>query len=239
MSSRPTFSPTALVCDVDGTITDERRRINLEAVAVLRTLIDAGIPVVLASGNTVCSMNILCKMIGTDGTIISENGGVYRVTYMGAQHVCADQNLAWAAFHTLEQHFAAQGVELELYSPEYRFADVAFARNVDLDEVRDVLKESPVRVLDTRFAIHLQSKGVNKGTAFRHLAEKLGRSPDEFMAVGDSENDVEMIRTAGVGVAVGNGCPATRAAADWIAQKKYGDGFVEAVRTFFPYFFER
>lgn len=239
MPSPSSLSPSALVCDVDGTITDERRRINLGAVSALRTLIDAGVPVVLASGNTVCSMNILCKMIGTDGTIVSENGGVYRVTYMGEQHVCAEQSLAWEAFHTLERHFASEGVSLELYSPEYRFADVAFARNVDVDEVREVLEGSPVRVLDTRFAIHLQAKGVNKGTAFRHIAELLGRSPEEFMAIGDSENDVEMIRSAGVGVAVGNGCPATRAAADWVAQKMYGDGFVEAVTTFFPYFFER
>jgi phosphoglycolate phosphatase (TIGR01487 family) len=239
MSPHPTFSPTCLVCDVDGTITDERRRINLEAVHVLRTLIDAGIPVVLASGNTVCAMNILCKMIGTDGTIISENGGVYRVTYTGEQHVCADRSLAWDAYHALERHFAAEGVELELYSAEYRFADVAFARNVDVDEVRDVLKESPVRVLDTQFAIHLLAKGVNKGTAFRHLAETMGRSPADFMAIGDSENDVEMIRAAGVGVAIGNGCPDTKAAADWVVQKMYGDGFVEAVKTFFPYFFER
>ncbi len=239
MSPRPTFSPSGLVCDVDGTITDERRRINLEAVCVLRTLIDAGIPVILASGNTVCSMDILCKMIGTDGTIISENGGVYRATYQGERHVCADRTLAWDAYHALERHFAQEGVPLELYSPEYRFADVAFARNVDLEEVRTLLNDSPVRVLDTQFAVHLLAKDVNKGTAFRHLAGKMGRSPAEFMAIGDSENDVELIRAAGVGVAVGNGCPATKAAADWVAQKMYGDGFVEAIQTFFPYFFER
>ncbi|MDG6257289.1 MAG: phosphoglycolate phosphatase [Methanomicrobiaceae archaeon] len=239
MHPNPALSPTALVCDVDGTITDERRRINLEAVRVLRTLIDAGVPVVLASGNTVCAMDVLCKMVGTDGTIISENGGVYRVTYQGERHVCADRSLAWDAYHTLEQHFEAKGRALELYSAEYRFADVAFARNVDVDEVRDVLAGSRVRVLDTQFAIHLVSKDVNKGTAFLHLVGEMGFSPADFMAIGDSENDVEMIRAAGVGAAVGNGCPATKAAADWVAQKRYGEGFVEAVKTFFPYFFER
>jgi len=68
----------ALVTDVDGTITDRRRRINTDAIETLRMLVDAEIEVVLASGNTVCFMDGLCKMVGTDGTIISENGGVYR-----------------------------------------------------------------------------------------------------------------------------------------------------------------
>ena len=75
----------ALVTDIDGTITDHRRRISTPAIEALRVLIDAGIEVVLASGNTVCFMDGLCRMIGTNGTIISENGGVYRRGFGGTQ----------------------------------------------------------------------------------------------------------------------------------------------------------
>ncbi len=231
----------ALVTDVDGTITDSRRRINTAAIECIRTLVDGGVDVVIASGNTVCLMDGLCKMIGTNGTIIGENGGVYRRYFDGTLQVAGDQTVCRDALSILQAHFSAKGTDLELYSPDYRFADVAFARNVDVDEARRVIRDHafPVRVLDTGFAVHLQVLGVNKGTALRELADLMGISPAEIMAVGDSENDIEMIRAAGVGVAVANSTEMTRAAADFVSEEKYGDGFVEAVKKYYADFFSR
>lgn len=231
----------ALVTDVDGTITDRRRRINTEAIEAIRTLVDAGVEVVLASGNTVCFMDGLCKMVGTDGTIIGENGGVYRRAFAGTLHIPGDQKVCLAAFETLADYFAGKDVDLELYSAQYRFADVAFARNIDPDEARAVIRDHhlPVRVLDTGFAIHLQALGVNKGTALRELAGEMGIQPSEMMAIGDSENDIEMLEAAGVGVAVRNAPAATMSAADWVSEGAYGDGFVEAVKKYYPDLFIR
>ncbi|MDT8357668.1 MAG: phosphoglycolate phosphatase [Methanomicrobiaceae archaeon] len=231
-------APTALVCDVDGTITDARRRISTDAILVLRRLIDSGVPVVLASGNTICSMNILCKMIGTDGSVIAENGGVYRHTYSGAEHVEGDRSVAWKAFRLVEEHFSGQGEELELYSPDERRADVAFARSVDPDEVRRILSGLPVKVLDTGFAIHLQERGANKGRALLKLAGEMSLSTGMFLAVGDSMNDFEMLASAGTRATVANGDERLKEIADFVAGKTYGDGFVEAVVRFFPHFFD-
>lgn len=225
----------ALVTDVDGTITDRRRRINTAAVEAVRTLVDAGIEVVLASGNTVCFMDGLCKMVGTDGTIIGENGGVYRRRFSGTLRIPGDKKACLAAFEVLKDHFAGKGVELELFGEQYRFADVAFARNIDPDEARAVIRDHglDVLVLDTGFAIHLQTPGVSKGTALAGLAREMGLSLSEMMAVGDSENDIEMLKAAGIGVAVRNASPAVQAAADRVTEGSYGDGFVEAVKEYF------
>lgn len=231
----------ALVTDVDGTITDRRRRINTPAVEVVRTLVDAGVEVVFASGNTVCFMDGLCKMVGTDGTIIGENGGVYRRGFSGTLRVPGDKKACLAAFEVLNDYFAGKGVELELFGEQYRFADVAFARNIDPDEARAVIRDHDlsVRVLDTGFAIHLQTPGVSKGAALTALAREMGVSPDDMMAVGDSENDIEMLEAAGIGVAVRNAPAAVQAAADRVTEGAYGDGFVEAVKKYYPYLFSR
>ena len=44
-----------------------------------------------------------------------------------------------------------------------------------------------------------------KGTAVEALANHWGFSPDEVMSLGDSENDLSMLRFAGASVAMGNG----------------------------------
>jgi phosphoglycolate phosphatase (TIGR01487 family) len=229
----------AVACDVDGTVTDRQRRISLPAIACIRDLVGKGVEVVLASGNTACFLDALARVVGTTGTIIAENGGVYRIGFAGALHVEGDRSTATAAYRVLEEHFRRKGVTLEPYGEKYRFSDVAFARTVQPEEVREVMRDQGVKVLDTGFAIHLQPRGISKGLALRRVAADLGISVGEFLAVGDSENDLEMLRIAGIGVAVANARDEVKAASSYVTEKGDGDGFVEAVTRYLPYFLER
>jgi len=226
----------ALLTDIDGTITDPSRRINTGAIEAIRSLVDGGVEVILASGNTACFMDALCKMIGTRGSFIGENGGVFRVGYTGALRICGDLHIAGNALERVQYHFRQKGISIELYSPDYRFSDRAFARTVPIEEVREILAGQPIQVIDTGYAIHLQSPGVNKGTALAALADELQIDHTEVMAVGDSINDIQMLTYAGIGVAVANAHPDTKSAAQYVTRKKYGDGFVEAVGKYRSYF---
>jgi hypothetical protein len=226
----------ALLTDIDGTITDSSRRIHTGSIETIRSLVDEGIIVVLASGNAPCFMEALSKMIGTQGTFIAENGGVIRIGYFGHLRVFGDQKAPREALAILQAHYRKEGKELELFSPTYRHADLAFARTVPSMEVREILKDFPVQVIDTGYAIHLQSPGINKGTALMELSVQLGIAPEEFIAIGDSVNDIHMIRTAGIGITVANAHPETKAVAAYVAEKEYGDGFVEAVKKYSSYF---
>lgn len=229
----------ALLTDIDGTITDPSRRINTRSIEVIRSLVDEGVEVVLASGNASCFMEALCKMIGTHGTFIAENGGVFRVGFDGIPHIKGDQAVCRKALEVLQAHYREQGKELTLFSPTYRFSDLAFARTVPSEEVKDILKDHPVQVIDTGFAIHLQAPGINKGTALAALAPEMGLEPKDFLAIGDSVNDIQMLKTAGIGITVANAHPDTKTAAQYVAEKRYGDGFVEAIEKYYPYFLAR
>lgn len=226
----------ALLTDIDGTITDPTRRISTGSMETIRSLVDSGIEVVLASGNTSCFMDALSKMIGTKGTFIAENGGVFRVGYSGSLRIKGDQTVCRKALEVLQAHFRVSGRELELFSAPYRFADLAFARTVPVDEVRSVLRDHPVQILDTGYAIHLQAPGVNKGTALVELAREMDLTPADFLAIGDSLNDIQMLKTAGIGITVANAHPEIKAVARYIAGKEYGDGFMEAIEKYYPYF---
>jgi phosphoglycolate phosphatase len=226
----------ALLADIDGTITDSSRRINTTAIEEIRSLQDHGVEVVFASGNTACFMDALCKMAGTRGTFIAENGGVFRVGYAGTLHIQGNQTVCKNALGVLQAHYRLKGIELELYSPAYRFADIAFARTVAAEEIKTILREHPVQVIDTGYAIHLQSPGVNKGTAFASLAHEMGIPVSDFLSIGDSENDIQMLEAAGIGVAVANAHPDTKAAARYVTENEYGNGFVEAIKKYYSYF---
>jgi len=201
----------ALLTDIDGTITDSSRRINTGAIDAIRGLVDEGVEVVLASGNTSCFMDALCKMIGTDGTFIAENGGVFRVGFTGTLRIKGDQTPCREALEIVQAYYRDRGKELVLFSPTYRFSDLAFARTVPPDEVKKILIASPVKVIDTSYAIHLQSPGI----------------------------DIQMLRTAGIGVTVANAHPDTKAVAAFVAEKEYGNGFVEIITQYSSYFLAR
>ncbi len=74
---------------------------------------------------------------------------------------------------------------------------------------------------------------VNKGNAVKYLAEDLlGLTRDHVLTVGDSDNDIEMLRYAGIGVAMGNAHPTIQAEADWVAPSVDQDGVVAALEEF-------
>jgi hypothetical protein len=158
------------------------------------------------------------------------------VGYTGTLHIKGDQSICRKALEIVQVYYRDQGKELELFSPTYRFADLAFARTVPLDEVKKILMNYPVKVIDTGYAIHLQSPGVDKGTALEALAQEMGLLSSDFLAVGDSLNDIQMLRKAGIGVTVANAHPDTKAVAEFIAEKEYGNGFVEVITKYSSYF---
>jgi Cof subfamily protein (haloacid dehalogenase superfamily) len=79
--------------------------------------------------------------------------------------------------------------------------------------------------------IELMSAGINKGEALKAAAAKLSIPMTEVMAIGDSDNDREMIREAGIGVAMGNALDTVKAEADRITGFCDEDGAAEAIES--------
>ncbi len=89
------------------------------------------------------------------------------------------------------------------------------------------------RVLFTHpFGMDIVAKTATKSQSLAWLAGQIGASPAEVMAIGDGDNDVDMLAWAGLGVAMGDGAVATRAAADVIAPSFDDDGAAWAIEQF-------
>lgn len=72
----------------------------------------------------------------------------------------------------------------------------------------------------------------SKGQAVAELAAMLGIQQDEVICVGDAGNDEDMIRYAGLGVAMGNATAAVKAVADFVTTSNDQNGVAEVVRRF-------
>ncbi len=81
--------------------------------------------------------------------------------------------------------------------------------------------------------LELNRLGADKGTGLLALCGALGIDPAETLAIGDGENDVSMLRAAGIGVAMKNACPEALAAADAVTELDNDhDGFAAALERY-------
>ncbi|MCJ7544152.1 MAG: Cof-type HAD-IIB family hydrolase [Phycisphaerae bacterium] len=70
---------------------------------------------------------------------------------------------------------------------------------------------------------------VSKAKALRAVAGELGVARDQVMAIGDNDNDVEMLQWAGIAVAMGNASVAVLAVADHVTDHHDADGAARAI----------
>ncbi len=214
------FRPKAIAVDIDGTLTDKKRAINCRAVEALRKL---KIPVVLATGNISCFARTVAKLIGVSDIVICENGGVVRFSYDGEDIVLGDKEKCLKAAEILKRYF-----EIEFLDFELRKSEVCVRRTFPIEEARKILPEG-VKIVDTGFAYHVMDANVSKGRALKFIAERMGIDVKEFVAIGDSENDIELLEVAGFGIAVANADLKLKEVADMVTSKPDGDGVVEAL----------
>jgi len=71
--------------------------------------------------------------------------------------------------------------------------------------------------------------GVSKASAIKILADKFDIANEEILAIGDSDNDLQMIASVGCGVAMGNAVPSVKAVCSRITDTCENDGFAKAV----------
>ena len=104
--------------------------------------------------------------------------------------------------------------------------------------IEDLIKELQTKypeiyvVKSTDIFCEIANKEATKGNAIKFLANKLGFTEKEVLAIGDQNNDIEMVETAGIGVAMGNGTDEIKAKANYITDTVDNEGFVKAINKF-------
>ena len=104
----------------------------------------------------------------------------------------------------------------------------------DYDKVLSVLADYPEyhAVPGGMDNIEVTRKGISKGSGLCWLGQHLGIATEEMIAFGDSGNDLEMLQTAGIGVAMGNAEREAKEIADYVTGTNNENGIMQALQRF-------
>lgn len=223
-----------LAVDIDGTLTDDRRALDPRVLPALREWA-AEAPVVVATGKALPYPVALCEFLATPVRVIAENGGAVYIDREdagdGDLRFTGDREAAAAVAREYEAEGYDVGWGRTDFVNRWRETEFAVAHDSPLEPLERIAADHGMSVVDTGFAYHVKSPDVDKGRGLRAAARVLDRDPAEFVAVGDSENDAELLALVGQSFAVANADATARTAADTVCEDGYGDGFLEAVET--------
>ena len=207
----------AAVFDVDGTLFDYHdKKIHDSTVKAVRRLKEDGTVIIIASGR---SYPLLGREVCS-----------YRFTF--------DQT------KTVVEISKAYGCGLLLkyndHSYLYNKSDEMFQvfNNIGLtirgcEEAKAILSgqkdQFRVELFHDVTECDVFSPYVNKMTGLKKLSHLLGLDSRQCIAFGDSRNDLEMIRWAGCGIAMGNACQELKDCADLVCGNSWENGIADAV----------
>ena len=209
----PTRAPRLVATDLDGTLLRSDGTVSPHTAEVLREVLDRGVEVAFVTARPWRWMTELWAYVGSRGLAVVSNGALL---------------LDVATGEPLEVH----GIE----------------RDVGLPLVEAIRS----RVPGSAFAIEMLA-GISLDPDYREpghappgsprgdLAElwtgpvlKLLVRQADVLAIGDGRNDIEMLRWAGRGVAMGQAIELVREAADAVTDTVYDEGAATELDRWFP-----
>lgn len=214
-----------IAVDIDGTLTRPQGGIDPR---IFEPLADWPAPVVVATGKAFPYPVALCHFIGLPERVIAETGGL--VYGEETVHRLTDPDQLSAVVRAYQQAGHDLGWGPTETVNRWRETELAVARSQPLAPLEVIASEHGLEVIDSGYAYHVKDPAVSKGRGLEIMADLLDRSPTDFVALGDSANDVSLFEAAGRGIAVGNAAPELKTVADTVLTDEYATATLAALR---------
>lgn len=235
-----------IALDMDGTLLDDESKVSKENQYWIQRAEEQGVLVCLSTGRGIQSVSPYLDELQLNTPMVLANGS----------EVWQRRDTLWRR-HTMQAEWISElkeiGMELDVWFWAYA-TDGPYNREHWIDgAVEDYIwlkfgyysEDANARTrlhekLSTfdhfertnshPFNMELNPKGVNKASGLREICQRLDLQMSEIVAVGDSLNDIAMIRECGMGVAMGNAQPAVKEAADWVTDSNVDHGVAKVIR---------
>lgn len=210
----------AIASDYDGTIATEGK-VDLATLTAIKHWQASDKQFILVTGRRISSLKAIFAAIDLCDYVVAENGAVlYHPQSQTSQLLCQP------ASTELVEKLQQKGVE------KIALGEAIVATWQPYEEiVKQTIAELhlPLEITFNKRAMMILPKGINKASGLELALDKLNLTSSEVIGVGDAENDLDLLRYSGLGVAVGNALPEVKQQADWVTSGERGLGIQELI----------
>ncbi|MBU8878632.1 Cof-type HAD-IIB family hydrolase [Bacillus sp. FJAT-29790] len=233
-----------IALDMDGTLLDEHGEISVQNRKAIKEAKEKGIEVVISTGRSILTSREHAESLELHSYLITVNGS----EIWGPEGELMERNLVeteviqwmWDLSKTHKTKFWATSCDQvwrnEMPENLTAYEWLKFGFDIDDDAVREtILKDLQAKgnleISNSSLKnIEVNAMGVNKAKGIQRVCDRLGISMENVMAVGDSLNDIAMIKECGWGVAMGNAQDIVKETADVVTSSNTEDGVAAAIR---------
>ncbi len=161
-----------------------------------------------------------------------------RLDFVGIE-ICTEEKIYFSKINTkVREHQVLEKLpdnDLDYHDiPEVWQKVLFMTEEHELNTVRRTISESPFAdkytfVQSSPWYYELLPKNSTKGDGLIQLGKLCGIDRSHIIAVGDNENDLEMVKMAGVGIAVENAIPIVKNSADYVTADNNSDAIAKVI----------
>ncbi|MCE7794097.1 Cof-type HAD-IIB family hydrolase [Salipaludibacillus sp. CUR1] len=248
----------AVFIDMDGTLLNKDNKISKRNYEAIQLLLKQDIEVFLATGRQMDITFPYHQELGLKTPMICLNGAAvydwFTLDPLLIRSVKVDQHLLYnltstepfnVIMHTPEGMYCKKmdstverWVEESRKNPVY-VGDLKYVKpeNVMKYSVISGISGAPFahyfekngEVIRWRDGFEIVQKGVSKWSAIEYLLNKYNIRKEEAAAIGHGPNDIQMLKAAGTGIAMGNASKEIKKAADFVTLKQEEDGLADFI----------
>jgi Cof subfamily protein (haloacid dehalogenase superfamily) len=248
--------------DVDGTLVDHDNVMTDTVRDAVLAMHESGVEVVISTGRAVPGVLNVAEKLGLEGYAVASNGALVishsPVEVLHAVTFDASEAVGRIIEHVPDALVAVEEIGVG-YRVSQPFPDGEINGTMTVQTVEELVAEPVTRVVirapersaedfhrlvkdlglhDTNYYVgytawlDIAPDGVSKASGLEWLCARRGVEPADVLAVGDGNNDLEMLLWAGRGVAMGQAPESLKVAADAITGRVDEDGLAAELRRY-------
>ncbi|MFS0840113.1 Cof-type HAD-IIB family hydrolase [Paenibacillus sp. UNC499MF] len=233
--------------DMDGTLLNEEKQVSPANREAIYAALEAGVTVIFSTGRGVQSALPYAEELKLETPIVSVNGSeVWKAPHDLLKRTLLDLDLVRRMYDLAIEHdtwYWAYSVE-GMYNRDNWAEDITkpqwlkFGFYTENKESLEIIRGELARWGELEITnshpdnLELNPKGISKASGIEEVCKLLGIEMSQVIAMGDSENDIAMIRAAGLGVAMGNAQEGVKRIADLVTVSNDEDGVAKIIQEY-------
>jgi HAD superfamily hydrolase (TIGR01484 family) len=233
--------------DMDGTVLNEDQVISDENRQAIQAAVKAGVAVMFATGRGIQSAQPFIEEMQLQAPIVTVNGGevwqapgvllkrhLMEEKWIRHMHEMSIELDTWFWAYAIEGVYNRDNWPGEINGIDWLKFGFYSENEAKLAKIFQELDALGVFEITNShpFNLEMNPLGISKASGMIDVCALLGIAMSEVIAMGDSLNDIAMIRAAGLGVAMGNAQDEVKKAADVITATNHENGVAQIIQKY-------